>query len=69
MKNSIFISIGGCSEPPGVVTRGGYSGYLRRFGAHTRARFRACMLVLLLKEAIWARCRIRYSKVLEWFVF
>lgn len=39
--------------------------YLRRFGAHTRARFLACMLVLLLNEAMWARCRIRYSKVLK----
>lgn len=42
--------------------------YLRRFGAHTRARFRACMLVLLLNEAMWARCRIRYSKVLKEFI-
>lgn len=46
--------------------RGG--SYLRRFGAHTRARFLACMLVLLLNEAMWARCRIRYSKVLKEFV-
>ena len=46
----------------GSEERGG--GYLRRFGAHTRARFLACMLVLLLKDAMWARCRIRYSKVL-----
>lgn len=55
-----------CSEPPEreVVRGWGGGGYLSRLGAHTRARFRACMLVWLLKEAMWARCRIKYSKVL-----
>lgn len=41
--------------------------YLRRFGAHTKARFLVCMLVMLLKEARWVRCLIRYSNVLQWF--
>lgn len=38
--------------------------YLRRLGAHTRARFLECMFVLLLNEAICVKCLLRYSKVL-----
>lgn len=41
--------------------------YLRRLGAHTKARFLVCILVMLLKEARWVRCLIRYSSVLQWF--
>lgn len=41
--------------------------YLRRLGAHTKARFLVCMLVMLLKEARWVKCLIRYSSVLQWF--
>jgi hypothetical protein len=67
-KASILKSPGSVSSvgalSPRVVRKRGRGSYLSRFGAHTRARFLACMLVLLLKEAMWARCRIRYSKVL-----
>lgn len=38
--------------------------YLSRLGAHTKARFRVCMLVIVLKVARWARCLVRYSRVL-----
>lgn len=40
-------------------------GHLRRFGAQTMARFLVCMLVVELKVARWARCLMRYSRVLD----
>lgn len=36
-----------------------------RFGAQTRARFRACMLVWVLNVARWAKCLVRNSRVLK----
>lgn len=36
-----------------------------RLGAHTMARFRACMLVRALCPAMRSRCRIRNSRVLR----
>lgn len=39
--------------------------YLSRLGAQTIARFLTCMLVSSLKVARWARCFIRYSRVLR----
>lgn len=36
-----------------------------RFGAHTKARLRVCMLVWGLKVARWAKCLVRYSRVLK----
>lgn len=52
LKIPVFVLING---PLGAHCGGKnvrVGGYLRRFGAHTRARFLACMLVLLLKEAM-----------------
>lgn len=42
-----------------------FSIYLSRFGAQTMARFLMCMLVSSLKVARWARCFMRYSRVLR----
>lgn len=39
--------------------------HLSRLGAHTIARFRACMLVWALNEAMWTKCLIRNSSVLQ----
>lgn len=39
--------------------------HLSRLGAQTIARFLACMLVWALKEAMWTRCFIRNSRVLQ----
>lgn len=41
------------------------STHLSRLGAQTRARFRVCMLVYVLKVARWAKCFVRYSRVLQ----
>ena len=38
--------------------------YLRRFGAHTMAKFLACMLVTELFTDKQAKCLIRYARVL-----
>lgn len=38
--------------------------YLRRFGAHTMAKFLACMLVTELFAARQAKCLIRNTRVL-----
>lgn len=43
------------------------STHLSRLGAQTRARFRVCMLVYVLKVARWAKCFVRYSRVLQSF--
>ena len=37
----------------------------KRFGAQTRARFRACMFVWVLNVARWAKCLVRNSRVLN----
>lgn len=39
--------------------------YLKRFGAHTIAKFLACMFVVEEFPARQAKCLIRYSSVLE----
>lgn len=41
------------------------STHLNRFGAQTSARFRACMFVWVLNVARWAKCLVRYSRVLN----
>lgn len=41
------------------------STYLSRFGAQTSAKFRACMFVWVLNVARWAKCLVRYSRVLN----
>lgn len=47
------------------MLKGFRSAYRSRFGAQTSAKFRACMFVWVLNVARWAKCLVRYSRVLN----